>query len=659
MIAIAAPIYLFTANLGDVGLDLLVADGIGSALDLSFLGTVSAPFDAGCCGEVFYSIAARNGGGIDMSSVSSIAGAGGDEWLRLHVDVGSDINLSSLTQITGRTRFDIDTTAYTLPLLENASGTVLEIAAGTTLSTPLLTRLTSSTLAIEDGGTLSAPVLTDVSLSFISLNANTTLNTPPFTNIDNARILLTGAVTVDVAATSLTFTANVGGAQNIYAADGTGAVLNMSALTDVNGAFNTGCCDQRLYTIAATNGGVIDMSSTTVTGAASDEWLHFLFENSSVLDLSSLTTVNGRTRFDVSVPIYSFPSLQNTTAATWFNLSIGSQVSAPQLTTIAGASNVLTVPVFAEFDAPLLSSISGTAVDLGVGGVLGAPNLTSFTNSSITISPGRFLNSPPFTNIENSRLFVDGGAEFSVAATSYLLNLNIGNAQDIMSADGSGSLLDLSLLESFDAPFNAGCCDQRIFTVAARNNGTVDMSSVDEIGGAVSDEWLRFSASNGGSMIFGDVTTTSGRTRFELDGSSSSMVFRGGFELNNTPTLLTSTLAATIEVAGDYSFNHTNEADINIRAGIFHMNGIAPQQLEVGGEDIGLPAGSVFDNFEVGQLIIGQDAQPTIVNLVDEIDNGNRGGSGVEALYLQGFTQGEGGLRILGGSTLVIGEIEV
>ena len=88
----------------------------------------------------------------------------------------------------------------------------------------------------------------------------------------------------------------------------------------------------------------------------------------------------------------------------------------------------------------------------------------------------------------------------------------------------------------------------------------------------------------------------------------------------------------------------------------------APQFLEVGGEDLGIldpndPTAipGTDGNFAIGQLVIGDPNQATVVELLDAIDNGN--GPGLEALYLPGF--GGDGLRMFGGSRLIIESINV
>jgi len=247
-------------------------------------------------------------------------------------------------------------------------------------------------------------------------------------------------------------------------------------------------------------------------------------------------------------------------------------------------------------------------------------------------------------------------ASFTVAASSYSCGF-VQNADiDILSANTS-SILDLSSLQSLNIPVSSDNW-ARTYSIAARNNGEIDLSGTSTISGANSTNWLKISAESGGHILFGNVFATAKRTRFVIDGTASSFDFGGGLTLN-APVQFKATLSPTISLAGHYSFNHTAEADISLAGGIMQFDGSGLQRLEVGGQDVGVPAGAITNNFQIGQLMVGQTTQPTVVKLVDQVNNGNRGTSGREALYLQGFPGSDSGLRILGGSTLVIENLQL
>ena len=123
-------------------------------------------------------------------------------------------------------------------------------------------------------------------------------------------------------------------------------------------------------------------------------------------------------------------------------------------------------------------------------------------------------------------------------------------------------------------------------------------------------------------------------------------------------TTLTVQNGAEVRVGGDYVFEQTVETDIELNAAIVRFEGIGGQQLEVGGTDAGV-AGFLAGNFGMGQMRIGTTTQRTSVDLIDVVNNGNRGGGGAaEALYLYGLG-GPAGLRILNNSALVLNGINV
>ena len=407
--------------------------------------------------------------------------------------------------------------------------------------------------------------------------------------------------------------------------------------------------------VVAENGGAIDLSSVqTISGAGGNDWASFVLREGGDIRLDNLQQATQNIQFDVQVPNYTLPSLV-TAEALWVKLAIGTRLDMPELADIQGPGARIEIPTFATLSAPNLTHVSGTEVDLAVGGKLIAPNLTTFTDSAITISPGRFLVAPPFGNVDGSRLFVEDGGVLRVAATSYTHAAG-GSNDTVLRAAGSGSLLDMSAASQMAISVNAWSWTVWRWVVA-EDGGMIDLKRANGISGSGGNDWTQFIARTGGSIRFGNVVT-SNRVWFDLDGSSSRMTF-DGLHLNN-PSRISAASAPRIDIAGDFTFDTTNEDDLDLREAVVRFNGQGVQRMEVGGADIGLPSGSVIGNFEIGQLVVGQDNQPTILELVDDVDNGNRDPNGApEVLYLQGFTQGQGGLRIRGGSVLVIHNLKV
>ncbi len=145
-----------------------------------------------------------------------------------------------------------------------------------------------------------------------------------------------------------------------------------------------------------------------------------------------------------------------------------------------------------------------------------------------------------------------------------------------------------------------------------------------------------------------------------LSGAGSRLTVAGSLALLAGSTLAAGT-GTRIDISGSFSFAQTVESQMNLDLATLGFNGSGGHWLEVGGRRNGLPvaAAPVPGNFGIGQLVVGQaNAAATWVQLVDAVNNGNRVGATGEALYLNSDADGNG-LAILGGSTLVIGGLDV
>ena len=142
------------------------------------------------------------------------------------------------------------------------------------------------------------------------------------------------------------------------------------------------------------------------------------------------------------------------------------------------------------------------------------------------------------------------------------------------------------------------------------------------------------------------------RAGFGASGPNSALEF-GSLYLR-PPATLSVGAGTRLRIRGDFIFENTDTNSIVTEFARFQMDGISPQRLEVGGQDLGPMTPLYRRNFGYSQLIVGSTNQPSLVQLVDMVNNGGRGPSGEpEALYLYGL-EGQG-LRLLSGSKLVLG----
>ena len=422
-------------------------------------------------------------------------------------------------------------------------------------------------------------------------------------------------------------------------------------------------------------------------------------ENSGgeVLDLDSLASVD---QVDVvsSGSIINCPSL-TTIADSTFTCSDGSEFHDG-----SGPATYSSLDIWRSWDAngyPPDGDQSGTwypdlMKSAGVGSLLDLSSVTS-------IDAG-------FSSAGNDHSYqqiaaLDGGViDLSGVQTITAPESNRDEIRFI--ASGAGSTLDMSALATITNAGNGG------YRFTARNAGSVlNMSSLAMIttldGGSVFVD-----IADGGHVQMGNVNNTVVTTTIDLNkdwvlGDAGSVLSVGSLRADSpvaimlhSPTdrleasgslLLGSNITikapkgGTVSVGGDFRYTHTNTANLSL--GLAHVECVGDWQwLEVGGTDFDLQWQFLpDDNFGYRQLVIGRPGHVTVVQLVDLFDNHQAGKP--DALYLFGglrctgsgkpclsntdcpaqstcdeVDNGEGGLeglRILGGSTLVIGDLNV
>jgi hypothetical protein len=486
---------------------VFLSDGAGGLLDLSslqILEIADSPFSSLRNKE----IVSRNDGEIDLSGVFNLIGPEGStlaDRLTVVVESGGDIDLSSVTQVTGKVTFDVDVPAYELPLLETADGNTVgaltfDVGPGNALNLPALTVMHEASLLIGNGAVLSASNLTEFTSSVLDLVPGQTLNAPPFTNIDGSQLSVSGGA--GFAAGAISYENDSAVAATIFSASGPGSDLDLVTMTDLN-VSDSPIASRRDKRIEALDQGVIDLSGLERLAGSSKsstlaDRLTVQVGTNSTIDLSSVTQVLGKVTFDVDSALYDLPLL-----------SVADGNAYGTLTFDVGTGSTLNLP--------LLPALNQGSLLFEPGGLLNATNLTTFTSSILALDSNETLNAPQFTNIDASQFNITTGAIFSVAASSYANSETI--AATILSADGLSAMLDLSSLQSMtisDSPF----ASSRNKVIEAKGGGFIDLSLLNRLegpeGSVLADE-LAIRVSSQGDVDFSSLTQVTGHVVFDID----------------------------------------------------------------------------------------------------------------------------------------------
>jgi hypothetical protein len=630
---------------------LFSADGAGSLLDLAALKWLAVygvyswwEPSYGTRYDFTYSIRATNQGVIDLSRLETVYGAvtnyyvgenyvGGDDLLVFQVQSGGNILLPALKQVTQRTRFDLEVPWFEMPSLQKVDNTAFNLSNGTRLDLPSLQRFDSSRIDFGFNSSFSAPQLVNFVNSDLNLAPGKIFYAPGITNLDGSRISVGNGITWNCTAESYATPTNWNASPTLLLADGMGSLLNLASLKSLK--VYGGSNGNYTNSIAANNNGAIDLSALqTIAGPdpfsnGGDDWLTLSVQSGGNIRLGGLQQATGHTRFA---------------------LGDSGSLDFTNLTRLA----------------------DGCTIGFGPNSVFNAPRLTEFVNSDLSLSAGSTFIAPAFTNIYASRLAVSGGRTLHVTAQNYEMPPSGVNAippKTLFSADGAGSLLDLAALKWLAVYGAYGWWDPSYgmryattYSITATNQGVIDLSGLETVYGAVTnsyvgeiyvggDDWLSLGAFSGGTIKAGNVSVLR-RAGFSASGLGSALEF-GGLYLR-APATLSVGAGTQLRIRGSFIFDNTDTNSIVTEFARFQMDGITPQRLEVGGQDLGPMTPEYRRNFGYSQLMVGATNQASLVQLVDTVNNGGRGPSGApEALYLYGL-EGQG-LRLLSGSRLVLG----
>jgi hypothetical protein len=383
---------------------------------------------------------------------------------------------------------------------------------------------------------------------------------------------------------------------------------------------------------------------------------------------------------------------------------------------LSGLSEV-TAPVRPEDALEFDFTDGGATLALGGLATIGsAGGLTRFFGSGA----GSSASLPALASAQNTSFTVQGGAHLSTAGgPPAVLSWAgyAGNGADLFNVNGLGSELLLPNVRKIDASFDDG--DPNVsgtLTGSASSGAKVDLSGVTEVvAPGQSDSQLFLWSINGSELDLSSLGTIRaappylGQTIIEVDASTATLAaftpvspailsanggsvaptelrvlhdvrpasestvdvrgnggechFDVGGDLAVDEPAHLAALFAFVSIGGDVEYLQTDESLHLLETSQLSMGAGGRQALEVGGLDVGTNVGLLGDeNFNIGQLVVGDGVLPTTVHLRDRCDNGNRSGGEPEALYLPGLygpifanPLGNDGLRIRPGATLNLG----
>ena len=578
---------------------------------------------------------------------------------------------------------------------------------------------------------------------------------------NTARASASGGATVQIGAPDYSATGLV--STTLFSCSGTGSVLDLSSLQSIDSSFNDGTGTVYANSITASGDASLDLSGVTeiTAPARGEDRLDINVSDTSVIDLSSLATISGggTTRFVVTAgAVQLLPALQ-TVSRGRFDVSGGSRLSTDgsdwtyinqlvsvPLFTVSGTGSVLDLSSLQSIDSSFndgtgtvyansITASGDASLDLSGVTEITAPargedrldiNVSDTSvidlSSLATISGGgttRFVVTagavqllPALQTVSRGRFDVSGGSRLSTDGSDWTY-INQLVSVPLFTVSGTGSVLDLSSLQSIDSSFNDGTGTVYANSITASSDARLDLSGVTKITAPargedrldinVSDTAVidlsslettngggqtRFNVTTGGVLLLpklktitgggaqinlstgtevkiGDLSGVTATTTIKLNDADTSIVAVGSLLLTPSTSII-SVADAMISIANDYIFEQTDENKIDLESAVVKFNGSGQQLVEVGGFDIGTLT-PVGPNFGFGQMIVSTNTQATTVYLRDGVNNGNGHdlfGPGVEALYLLGLPDDPldpgkivNGLRILGGSTLVLNGI--
>ncbi len=628
-------VYLTVDGTGIIGTSHLT-DIDNSSLYVSGGGTLSLP------GVTSYNVdygdnptlqASGAGSVLSLPNLSSMNLALYNTTVEVNALSGGQVSLPSLTRAeTGRIFFESDGSGSLLNLAamvsfgdgDNWYSSGLQATNSGAVDDPNLTTLYDVSLTLDGTGTIDTSQI----ITFTAGEINLSAGSPSFsslTNIDDSSLYVSGG-TLNLPGV-MAYDVDYGYNPTLQA-DGAGSVLSLPNLSSITpapynstvfvnalsgGQVSLPCLTQaqtgRIFFESDGSGSLLNLAAL-VYFADGANWYSSSLQaiNSGTVDDPHLTTL-----YDVSLTLDGTGTIAISQIASFtagqINLS-GGTPSFSGLTDIDNSSlyvsgGTLSLPGVTAFNDDYYNS--STLQASGAGSVLSLPNLSSLNvapyNSIVYVNAlsGGQLSIPSLTRAETGRVFFE--------------------------SDGSGSVLDLSALVSFD-----NSADWYSSGLQATNSGTVTAPLLTTLYDVTLtlDGTGTIATSQITSLTYGQIDLSGGTPSFSglTDLDDSSLYVSGG----------TLSLPAVTTYNEDYGYNSTLQAS---GAGVLSLPNLSSLNVAttnttvyvnaLSGGQVSLPS---LTRAETGRILFESDGSGSLLNLAALVSFGDGGdwySSGLQA----------------------------
>jgi hypothetical protein len=468
------------------------ANGSGSVVDLSSVASMDTV-------NGYVAVTVQNNGAVLLPQL--VDGA----MVRLTLRSGGTVPTGQWARLLSLT---LDGVVANFPALTNVvANQKIALANGAVLTAPLLAAIDGVTLEVNGGSVLELPGVRSYakpggnSAYFRAADAGSRIVLPNLTNLVSSSSSAMGLYAYAGGRVELGALTSLGSGQYGVVADGSGSVIDLSAVTSLDaGSGDVG--------VTASNGGAV-----LLPWLADGQRVNLSISSGGVIQTAQWFRLRSLTLDGV---VATFPALTN-------------------------FGNSLSLANLAALSMPLLTNIDGAALDVSGGSVLSLPRVRSyaslFQNSGFGASgAGSRIVLPNLTNMTS------GGWGMSLSAYSGG-RVELGALQGldsdmsvIVMANGSGSVVDLSAVASMDTV-------NGYLEVTAQSNGTVLLPQL--VDGAMVQLTMR----SGGTVPTGQWTRL---WRLTLDGVVTNFpaltnVVEGGIITLANGAVLTAPLLAAID----------------------------------------------------------------------------------------------------------------